>query len=178
MGIYFEEISKAMNWLASQNGSIFMGQSVAVPGTAMRNTLVNVEQNKLIELPVDEDFQLGLSIGYALNGFTPISIFPRWNFLIVATNQLINHLDKLKDLNGSKNKAKVIIRTGIGSVTPMHPGPQHIGDFTDAYKLLAPNLNIVRLDKADEIFPAYKEAYTRTDGVSSLIVEWSDKYND
>jgi hypothetical protein len=28
------------------------------------------------------------------------------------------------------------------------------------------------------IFPEYKKAYDRTDGVSSLLVEWSDKYND
>jgi pyruvate/2-oxoglutarate/acetoin dehydrogenase E1 component len=114
----------------------------------------------------------------ALNGFIPISIFPRWNFLLLATNQIVNHLDKLKDLTQVKDPGKVIIRTGIGSVNPLHPGPQHTGDFTEAFKLLCPQINVVRLDTSEMIFSEYQKAYERSDGVSSLLIEWSDKYND
>jgi pyruvate/2-oxoglutarate/acetoin dehydrogenase E1 component len=178
MAKYFDEILRAMDYLGSQKNTVFMGQSVEVAGTAMRNTLVNINSAKLIELPVEEDFQLGLSIGMALNGIVPVSIFPRWNFLLLATNQIVNHLDKLKDLTQSENPGKVIIRTGIGSVNPLHPGPQHTGDFTQAFKLMCPQLNVVRLDSSQTIFSEYQKAYERTDGVSSLIVEWSDKYND
>ena len=178
MGEYFTEMQRAMNWLAQQENSIFMGQAVAFPGTAMSNTLEQIDSSKLLELPVDEELQLGMSIGYALNGFTPISIFPRWNFLLVATNQLVNHLDKLNELQGNSQKSKVIVRTGIGSVSPMHPGPQHVGDFTDPFKMLCKNMNIVRLDDAKQIFPAYEESFLREDGVSTIIVEWSDRYNE
>jgi pyruvate/2-oxoglutarate/acetoin dehydrogenase E1 component len=129
-------------------------------------------------MPVDEDFQMGLATGMALTGLIPISIFPRWNFLLLATNQIVNHLDKLKEITQNKNPGKVIIRTGIGSVIPLHPGPQHTGDFTEAFKLMCPNLNIVRLDKTSMIFDEYQKAYERSDGISSLLIEWSDKYND
>lgn len=173
-----DELTRAMELMGSHSNTIFMGQSVEVAGTAMRNTLLNVDESKLLELPVEEDFQLGLSIGMALSGMVPISIFPRWNFLLLATNQIVNHLDKLKDLTQSESPGKVIIRTGIGSKTPLHPGPQHTGDFTEAFKLMCPNINVVRLDSADSIFDEYKKAYDRTDGVSSLLIEWSDKYND
>jgi pyruvate/2-oxoglutarate/acetoin dehydrogenase E1 component len=176
MGRYFEELSRAMEFLGEQAETVFLGQSVEVAGTAMRNTLTNVNENKLIELPVEEDFQLGLSIGMALHGAIPISIFPRWNFLLLATNQIVNHLDKLKELTQVESPGKVIIRTGIGSENPLHPGPQHTGDFTEAFKLMCPNMNIVRLDTVESIFPEYKNAYERKDGVSTLIVEWSDKY--
>ena len=176
MGKYVDELSRAMEYLGEQKETVFLGQSVEVAGTAMRNTLTKVSGNKLIELPVEEDFQLGLSIGMALNGAIPISIFPRWNFLLLATNQIVNHLDKLKDLSQIESPGKVIIRTGIGSEHPLHPGPQHTGDFTEAFKLMCPNMNIVRLDTAESIFPEYKKAYERKDGVSTLIVEWSDKY--
>ena len=71
---------------------------------------------------------------------------------------------------------KVIIRTGIGSVNPLHPGPQHTGDFTEAFKLMCPNLNVVRLDNASMILPEYEKALERNDGVSSILIEWSDKY--
>ena len=107
----------------------------------------------------DEDFQMGLATGMALTGLIPISIFPRWNFLLLATNQIVNHLDKLREITQNKNPGKVIIRTGIGSVIPLHPGPQHTGDFTEAFKLMCPNLNIVRLDKTSMIFDEYQKAY-------------------
>ena len=173
-----DELTRSMEYLGKFDNTIFIGQSVEVAGTAMRNTLLNVDHNKLVEMPVDEDFQMGLATGMALTGLIPISIFPRWNFLLLATNQIVNHLDKLKEITQHKNPGKVIIRTGIGSVIPLHPGPQHTGDFTEAFKLMCPNLNIVRLDKTSVIFDEYQKAYERSDGVSSLIIEWSDKYND
>jgi len=173
-----DELTRAMELMGSHSDTIFMGQSVEVAGTAMRNTLLNVDERKLLELPVEEDFQLGLSIGMALSGMVPISIFPRWNFLLLATNQVVNHLDKLKDLTQNESPGKVIIRTGIGSKKPLHPGPQHTGDFTEAFKLMCPNINVVRLDSAESIFDEYQKAYDRDDGVSSLLIEWSDKYND
>ena len=42
--------------------------------------------------------------------------------------------------------------------------------------MMCPNVDIVRLDEASQIVPAYEKAFFRSDGVSSLIVEWSDKY--
>lgn len=173
-----DELTRSMEYLGKFDNTIFIGQSVEVAGTAMRNTLLNIDNNKLVEMPVDEDFQMGLATGMALTGLIPISIFPRWNFLLLATNQIVNHLDKLKEITQNKNTGKVIIRTGIGSVIPLHPGPQHTGDFTEAFRLMCPNLNIVRLDKTSLIFDEYQKAYERTDGVSSLLIEWSDKYND
>lgn len=178
MGKYMDELTRSMEYLGKFDNTIFIGQSVEVAGTAMRNTLLNVDDSKLVEMPVDEDFQMGLATGMALTGLIPISIFPRWNFLLLATNQIVNHLDKLREITQNKNPGKVIIRTGIGSVIPLHPGPQHTGDFTKAFKLMCPNLNIVRLDKTSVIFDEYQKAYERSDGVSSLIIEWSDKYND
>jgi len=178
MSKYMDELTRSMEYLGKFDNTIFIGQSVEVAGTAMRNTLLNIDDNKLVEMPVDEDFQMGLATGMALTGLIPISIFPRWNFLILATNQIVNHLDKLKEITQNKNPGKVIIRTGIGSVIPLHPGPQHTGDFTEAFKLMCPNLNIVRLDKTSMIFDEYQKAYERSDGISSLLIEWSDKYND
>jgi pyruvate/2-oxoglutarate/acetoin dehydrogenase E1 component len=121
---------------------------------------------------------MGVAIGMALEGLVPISIFPRWNFLLLATNQIVNHLDKLKEITGINNPGKVIIRTGIGSVDPLHPGPQHTGDFTEAFKLMCQNINVVRLDKSSDIFNEYKKAFEREDGVSTILIEWSDKYNE
>lgn len=37
-----------MEFIASKKKSIFLGQAVSVPGTAMRNTLININKNKLL----------------------------------------------------------------------------------------------------------------------------------
>lgn len=176
MGLYQEALTSAMKLLAANEKVIFLGQSVAVAGTAMRTTLEHVASEQLIELPVDEDFQMGMANGMALAGYIPISVFPRWNFLLLATNQIVNHLDKFGELSRQSPAPKVIIRTGIGSENPLNPGPQHTGDFTEAFRLLCPQLNIVRLDSAEMVVPEYEKALIRNDGVSTILIEWGDKY--
>lgn len=173
MGRYREALVEAMTELAAVPGALFLGQAVAVPGTAMFGTLEGVPLDKRLELPVEEDFQLGMSIGLAMQGFLPISIFPRWNFLILAANQLVNHLNVLGEMTRSL-PPKVIIRTSVGSERPLNPGPQHTGDLTRAFSSLLGNIAVVRLNEATEIRPAYRRAVARTDGVSTILVEWGD----
>ena len=78
---YFDELKKSMSYLAKNEKTIFIGQAVEVPGTAMSNTLKEINSGKLIELPVAEEMQMGITIGFGLNGNIPVSIYPRWNFL-------------------------------------------------------------------------------------------------
>jgi pyruvate/2-oxoglutarate/acetoin dehydrogenase E1 component len=175
---YFDELCRSMEFLARDPRTIFLGQAVACPGTAMSNTLKNVSRDKLLELPVTEEMQMGMSNGLALGGHVPVSIYPRWNFLLLAVNQIVNHLDKLPIVSNGGYKPKVIIRTGIGSERPLHPQHQHVGDFTDAFRLMCKTIEVIRLDEPEMIFPAYKKALEREDGRSTIIVEYGDYYNE
>jgi pyruvate/2-oxoglutarate/acetoin dehydrogenase E1 component len=165
-----------MEYLATDDRTLFIGQAVAVPGTGMSNTLKDISKEKLIELPVAEEMQMGISLGMALNGNIPISIYPRWNFLLCAVNQLINHVDKLSTM--SNYKANVIIRTSIGSERPLHPQCQHVGDFTKAFQMMCKTIEIIRLDEPNQIFPAYEKALLRDDNRSTILVEWGDYYTE
>ena len=167
-----------MEYLGAQKKTIFMGQAVEVPGTAMSNTLKDIKKNKLIELPVAEEMQMGITTGMIMNGLIPVSIYPRWNFLILAINQLVNHLDKLNEMTNNYYKSKAIIRTSIGSERPLHPQSQHVGDFTKPIQMLSKNINVVKLKEPNQIFPAYKKALDREDNVSTIIVEYGDFYNE
>jgi pyruvate/2-oxoglutarate/acetoin dehydrogenase E1 component len=175
---YFDELSRAMEWLARDPRVVFLGQAVACPGTAMSNTLKNVSRDKLLELPVAEELQMGMSSGLALAGQVPVSIFPRWNFLLLATNQVVNHLDKFPLMSNGGYRPKVIIRTGIGSVRPLHPQHQHVGDFTEAFRLMCRNIEVIRLDEPEQVFPAYQRALERDDGKSTIVVEYGDYYSE
>ena len=175
---YFDEMKRTMNYLAKNKKTIFIGQAVAVPGTTMSNTLKEIDSNKLIELPVAEEMQMGITAGLALNGHIPISIYPRWNFLLLAMNQLINHLDKINVMSNYGYQVKTMIRTSVGSQRPLNPQHQHIGDFTDAVKKMCTSIDIIKLSKPDDIFPSYKKALDREDGRSTLLVEFGDYYNE
>ena len=148
---YADELTKSMIYLSKDPRTIFLGQAVAYPGTAMTNTLKSIPKNKLYELPVAEEMQLGISNGLALIGHIPISIFPRWNFLLYGMNQLINHIDKYNIMVGKEKNIKVIIRTGVGSQRPLHPQYQHIGDFTESIKKMCTTIDVIKLN--DETIP-------------------------
>ena len=66
-----------MEFLGAKKNTIFVGQAVEFPGTAMSNTLKNISKNKLLELPVAEEMQMGITLGLCLAGYKPISIYPR-----------------------------------------------------------------------------------------------------
>lgn len=164
-----------MEMLAKHEDTIFLGQAVEYQGTAMYNTLRNVDIHKRLEMPVCEVMQMGMSIGMGINGKVPVSIFPRWNFLLLATDQIVNHLDKYPYMGYDP---RVIIRTGIGSTNPLDPQHQHKYDFTECFKSILHHVNVVRLDSAKDIVPAYKEALTREKNRATILVEISDKYNE
>lgn len=171
---YNDELKNAMNWIASQDNTIILGQAVCYAGTGCYESLTEVPENKKMEFPVAENFQIGVSTGLAINGLIPVSVVPRWNFLLCATDQIINHLDKMSLMSNGKCKPKVIIRVAVGSKTPIDPQEQHKGNFSEAFRLMCKTIDIVELHNIEDIMPAYKKAYQRDDGISSIIVEFPD----
>ena len=179
---YKNEIIRSMEWLGEKEDTIFLGQSVKYSGNAMYNTTKTISEDKLVELPVFEDVQMGMSMGMALEGFVPITSYPRFDFLICAVNQLVNHLDKITIISEGQFQPRVIIRTSIGSRIPLDAGEQHTQDHTQAFKNLLKRVDVVVFDEWHDIFPAFKHAYerqpvTKYDSLVTLLIEWGDHYN-
>tara|TARA_B110000444_G_C18815868_1_gene585105 strand:- start:858 stop:1394 length:537 start_codon:yes stop_codon:yes gene_type:complete len=175
---YKDELVRSMDFLADDKRTIFIGQSVGYSGNAIYNTLEKIDVSKKIELPVFEDVQMGMSMGLALNGFVPVTCYPRFDFLIVACNQLVNHLDKIDYMSKGQMKPRVIIRTSIGPKEPLDGGPQHTADYTEAFKSMLTTIKVVSLTEPDEIFPAYKEALVSEDNYCTILIENGAFYND
>ena len=169
--VYGKELVKAMEYLGSQEDTVFLGQSMIYPGIAIAQSFKNIPRERRIEMPVAENLQLGISTGLALTGYVPVSVFPRWNFLLLAGDQLVNHLDKLALITEGQYKPKVIIRVAVGVRKPVDPQEQHVGDFTEGFQKMVRTVNIIKLNTADEIMPAYIKAYERDDGISTILVE-------
>lgn len=138
-----------------------MGQSVVYPGSSIFVSLKDVPKSKKIEIPVMEEVQTGMAIGMALNGYIPVSCYPRFDFLILAANQLINHLDKIDYLTNNNFKSKILIRTMIGSTKPLNAGLQHTQDHTNALKKLLQFSEVIKLNREDEIFDKYTNAISK-----------------
>ena len=171
-GTYFEELTKAMGLLAEHQKTLFVGQAVKYSGQAAYGTFRDVPMDRRIEMPVCEDFQMGFCAGLALEGFIPISFYPRWDFLLMAAGQLVNHLDKFPLM--SKFRPKVIIRTAVGRSAPLNPGPQHTQNHTHAFRQMLHTVDVHELFKAEYIVPTYQKALESER--SCIVVEHMSKY--
>lgn len=167
-----------MEWLARDPRVIFVGQTAAVPGTFMYQTLRDLPQGKALEMPVNESFQMQFSLGLALAGYVPVSIYPRQNFLLLAAGDMANMIDKLPDMTDGRVSPRIIIRTATGPDRPVHPGHQHVGNYADAFRRMLVNVEVVELNEPKDIFPAYERALTQKDGKPMLLIEHGNCYND
>lgn len=171
---YLTEVQEAMRMLADDPRTLFVGQAVRYSGQAMHQTLVHVPMEKRIEMPVIEDFQAGFCTGLALEGYIPVCIFPRFDFLLIAANQIVNHLDKIPLMTDFR--PKVILRTSVGATKPLNPGLQHTQNHTEAFQDMFYSILIENIDDAVSVVEKYKSALSSPH--SFLMVEHGALYMD
>jgi len=172
---YKDSLTIAMTKLGKMDNTIFLGQQILFPGNPMSSTLVDVPKEKMIELPVMEDSQMGMSLGMAMTGKFVITFYPRWDFLICAANQLINHVDKMELMSNGQWKPNMIIRVAKGSEIPLNPGPQHRGNYFNEFQSITQTVKFFDCLTVDDIENAYNHAIN--EGGITLINEYPEKYN-
>jgi pyruvate/2-oxoglutarate/acetoin dehydrogenase E1 component len=161
---YFQQLTDAMTRLGEHPRTLFVGQGVKYDGQRMYQSFKGVPEEKRLELPVAEDFQMGFCTGLSMECFIPICVYPRMDFLLLAANQLVNHLDKMEGFH-----PKVIVRVAVGSSKPLNPGPQHTQDHVEAFRLMLKNIPVVEFEPG-----VYEEALNGSGSV--VIVERMERY--
>jgi len=169
---YKDALFAAMESIAAIEDSIFIGQQILYAGNPMSTTLGGVSKDKMIELPVMEETQMGMTLGMAMTGKVVVSFYPRWDFIILASNQLINHVDKFKHMTGKD--IHIMIRLGKGSDKPLDPGHQHKGNYFSEYQKMCPNIKFYDLRTPEDISTAYQSAMD-TPGIH-VLVEYPELY--
>lgn len=169
--VYLEEMCKAMDIVAQDPKTVFLGQSLFA-GNLIYKSLRSVPPERQIELPVFEEVQMGITVGMALAGKIPVSIFARCEFMLLGMNQLVNHLDCFPRM--SEYQPKAIIRVLMAHSQPLHAGPQLTNDFSDGLKAFLKTIVVETLHKAEDICPAYQRAMDRSG--STLLIEYGDLY--
>ena len=176
MQSYKDTLTQAMTMLGAHPKTLFVGQNVVYGGQAMASTFAGIPMERRIEFPVAEDFQTGYCTGLALAGYVPVSIYPRFDFLLLAANQLVNHLDKIAQMSKGGYNPKVIIRTAVGSDRPLNPGPQHTQNHIQAFRKMLKHIQVIELRNPADIMPAYNFALEGSGSV--VIVEHGNLYGN
>ena len=163
-----KSLNEAMLLLAS-HGAIFIGQGVEYPGHAMFKSLEGVPAHQRIELPVVEEMQMGIGTGLAMQGFLPVLIYPRCDFLLRAMDQLVNHLDKMRAMTCGAWNPKVVIRTRVGQRRPLDAGPQHTQNHAEAFRHMLTNVVVEEIEGDWDIRRTYEAVLERDR--STIVVE-------
>jgi hypothetical protein len=97
---------------------------------------------------------------------------------LLATGDMANLLDKIAAISSGQWLPKVLIRVAVGPDAPVHPGHQHVGNYADAFRNLFNWIEVVELDRPEDIFPAYQHALEREDQRSTLLIEHGNYYQE
>jgi pyruvate/2-oxoglutarate/acetoin dehydrogenase E1 component len=89
---YVDALTTAMKTIMKDESTIFIGQQIVYYGNPMSKTIEGLPKEKMIETPVMEETQLGMSLGLAMAGHKVVTFYPRWDFLICATTVSYTHL--------------------------------------------------------------------------------------
>jgi pyruvate/2-oxoglutarate/acetoin dehydrogenase E1 component len=167
---YKDAVVQGMNEISEKN-AIFIGYNV-VRGDAM-GTLKDVPLDQKLETPVAENLMMGLAMGMSFEGFLPVVYFERQDFMMVAMDALVNHLDKIERISHGEYKVPVVVRAVVAFGGPFYSGPTHHQDFTGGLKEL---LDMPVLDPKDgeEMITAIRDSVSS--GRPAVIVERKSLY--
>ncbi len=161
------QVTDEMEWLSQQDDTVFIGEGL-INANRIYGTMNYVPTSKCIEMPIDENLIVGCAMGLAIEGYRPIVIFQRMDFMLVAADAIINHLALIPQMSRYQYKLPVIIRSIVGSQDKSFDvGCQHNHDFTHVF---SPYLHTVRYSSSTNV---YKDVYVKyKDPV--LVVEYKD----
>ena len=173
---YKDHIKVACYRAAKDHRVVFIGYNVRFGGKG-GGAYYGINEAQLIETPLAENLMAGIAIGMSLDGYRPVLYFERCDFILIALDAIVNHLDKMAKLSGGKFNPCAIIRVVIGNTDkPLYTGLTHTQNFHKALAKLV-SFPVVRLTSNFRVVPAWEAAYDRLmGGESTLLIEYKDLY--
>jgi acetoin:2,6-dichlorophenolindophenol oxidoreductase subunit beta len=111
---YCDGIREAFEYCMDKDEKVFaIGQGLWSPwyvGRSMDNLDTRYGKDRVIDTPVSEQATTGIAVGAALLGYRPVVIHPRMDFMILATDQIVNQAAKWRHMLGGKVSPSMVIR--------------------------------------------------------------------
>ena len=111
---YGAAIREGFRHLLANHREVFViGQGLWSPwyvGSSMTDLDKEFGAERVLDCPVSEMATTGAAIGASLCGYRPIVVHPRMDFMILATDQIVNGAAKWRSMLGGQATPKVTIR--------------------------------------------------------------------
>jgi pyruvate/2-oxoglutarate/acetoin dehydrogenase E1 component len=112
-----EAAQEALDQLMAESKSyIVLGEGAHDPKACFGTTAGLKEKypDQIFDTPVSENGMTGVCIGLALNGFRPIHIHMRQDFLLYAMDQIVNNAAKWHSMFGGHKSVPMVIKAFTG----------------------------------------------------------------
>lgn len=111
---YGSAINEAFTQLLERDKSVLLiGQGLYSPwyvGSSMVELEKKFGTDRVIDTPVSENATTGMAIGAAMVGMRPVMVHPRVDFMVLATDQILNQGAKAHYMFGGAIQVPVVIR--------------------------------------------------------------------
>lgn len=125
--MYAQALNQALREEMRRDGNVFVfGEEVATWGgsfTVTKGLLEEFGEKRVRDTPISEEAIVGLGIGAAMAGLKPVAEIMTINFILLAMDQIVNHMAKLRYMSGGQVTIPLVIRTPGGGGLQM--GAQH-----------------------------------------------------
>lgn len=115
---YAKSVNEALRRILKEdNRAILFGEDVGRPGGVFgvtRNLTEEFGYDRVFDTPISETAILGTALGAAMTGLRPICEIMWIDFSLVAADQIINQIAKIRYISAGRQKAPLVIRTQQG----------------------------------------------------------------
>ena len=104
-----------------------------------RNLLAEFGEDRVLDTPISENTIIGVAVGAAMAGLRPVAELMTVNFALLAMDQIINHMTKIRYMFGGQAMVPMVIRAPGGGGSQL--GAQH-SQSLEAYFMHAPGMYV------------------------------------
>jgi pyruvate/2-oxoglutarate/acetoin dehydrogenase E1 component len=141
---YWKAINEAIaEEMERDSRVVLVGEDVGKPGgtyIATKGLYDRFGANRVRDTPISEATLIGLGTGAAMTGLRPIVEIMFFDFLTLASDQLVNHAAKVSSVSGGEFRVPMVMRTMCGA--GKNAGPQH-GQSLETWVAHIPGLKVV-----------------------------------
>ena len=114
MATYSDAIREGFNYiLANHDDVVALGQGLWSPwyvGQSMTDLDKQFGRDRVLDTPISENSTTGMAVGLALGGYRPIVIHPRLDFMVLASDAIVNQAAKWRHMLGGASNVPLTIR--------------------------------------------------------------------
>jgi len=104
-----------------------------------RGLLAEFGEERVLDTPISENSIVGVAVGAAMGGLRPVAELMTVNFALLAMDQIVNHLAKIRYMFGGQVTLPVVIRAPGGGGSQL--GAQH-SQSLESYFMHCPGLYV------------------------------------